>query len=318
MNDMLNENGIESNIVVVVDNNEIDKYVTKYRPTHVIIEALWVTPTKFHILNKLHPNVIWIIRLHSEIPFLANEGMAFDWLGDYLCFDNVIVAVNAKRILDEIRELMLIKFYPFVHKSFIEKRVIYLPNYYPQTYTIKDFDRDKEHVDISCFGAIRPLKNHMIQAVAALKFAESIDKKLYFHINTGRIEQKGDSILSNLQSLFSHIHNRGHRLINHGWMPREEFLKVCKTIDIGMQVSFSETFNIVAADLVTQGVPIVGSNEIPWTTKLFSAGPTDSDKITDKLFFTYKFPKLNLKIHKYLLKRYTNKTIKIWLKFLNK
>jgi hypothetical protein len=101
-------------------------------------------------------------------------------------------------------------------------------------------------------------------------------------------------------------------------MPREEFLKVCKTIDIGMQVSFSETFNIVAADLVTQGVPIVGSNEIPWTTKLFSTGPTDSDKIADKLFFTYKFPTLNLKIHRYLLKKYTNKTVKTWLKFLNR
>jgi hypothetical protein len=42
----------ESNIVVVLDNNEIDKYVTKYKPTHVIIEALWVVPTKFHILKS--------------------------------------------------------------------------------------------------------------------------------------------------------------------------------------------------------------------------------------------------------------------------
>jgi hypothetical protein len=316
MNEMLNENGVESNIVVVVDNNDIDKHVTKHKPTHVIIEALWVVPTKFHVLTKLHPNVIWVIRLHSETPFLANEGMAFDWLGDYLTFDNVVIGVNAKRVLNELREFIGTKFYPYVHNEFIENRVVYLPNYYPQIYNTKEFNRDKDHIDVSCFGAIRPLKNHMVQALAALKFAESVDKKLYFHINTGRIEQKGDSILANLQSMFSHIHNKGHRLINHGWMPREEFLEVCKTIDIGMQVSFSETFNIVAADLVTQGVPIVGSNEIPWTTKLFSTNPTDSDKISDKLFFTYKFPKLNLKIHKYLLTKYTNKTIKVWLKFL--
>jgi hypothetical protein len=113
---------------------------------------------KISYIKKLHPNVIWIIRLHSETLILANEGIAFDWLGDYLTFDNVIIAVNAKRILNELREFIKSKFHPYVHIDFIENRVIYLPNYYPQTYTIKEFDREKDHVDISCFGAIRPLK----------------------------------------------------------------------------------------------------------------------------------------------------------------
>ena len=83
MNTMLNESGIESHIVVVVDNNCIDREVTKYNPTHVVIEALWVVPDKFEVLHKLHPKVNWIIRLHSEIPFIANEGMAIDWLFKY-------------------------------------------------------------------------------------------------------------------------------------------------------------------------------------------------------------------------------------------
>ena len=65
---MLNKNGIESHLVEVIDNNCIDREVTKYRPTHVIIEALWVVPSKFEVLTRLHPNVQWIIRLHSGIP----------------------------------------------------------------------------------------------------------------------------------------------------------------------------------------------------------------------------------------------------------
>jgi len=89
VNEMLNNYGLDSTIVVVVDNNCIDREVSKYKPTHVIIEALWVVPSKFHVLQNLHPNVKWIIRLHSEIPFLANEGMAFDWIGDYMAYDNV-------------------------------------------------------------------------------------------------------------------------------------------------------------------------------------------------------------------------------------
>ena len=52
MSDMLNNNRIESKVVVVVDNNSIDKEVHLFKPTHVIIETLWVVPEKFEILNK--------------------------------------------------------------------------------------------------------------------------------------------------------------------------------------------------------------------------------------------------------------------------
>jgi hypothetical protein len=317
MSDMLLDNGIESKTVVVVDNNCIDREVTNFKPTHVVIEALWVVPSKFVILTKLHPNVKWIVRLHSELPFLANEGNAFDWIGDYFAFENVYVGINSFRALDEIRQFILTKTDPYVHPNEINRRVVFLPNYYPQEYNGKKLSKNKEHVDVSCFGAIRPLKNHVIQAIAALKFADKINKKLFFHINTGRIEQRGDSILHNLQSIFSHIYDNGHRLINHGWMPREDFIDVCAKMDIGMQVSFSETFNIVAADLVTQGVPIVGSHEIPWINPMFACNVTDSDEIAKKLLLSYNMPWVNYKSNQYLLKRYTNKTKNIWLKFLN-
>jgi len=103
MNNMLNDNGVQSKMVVVIDNNCIDREVTAYRPTHVIIEALWVTPSKFAVLQKLHPGVKWIIRLHSEMPFMAGEGMAMDWLGDYADFANVYIGVNAPRMLRETK-----------------------------------------------------------------------------------------------------------------------------------------------------------------------------------------------------------------------
>ena len=86
-------------------------------------------------------------------------------------------------------------------------------------------------------------------------------------------------------------------------------------MDLGMQVSFSETFNIVAADLVTQGVPVIGSKELPWINKLFSANATESEKICNKLLLTYKFPLFNNITNQYLLHRYTNKTKKIWVEY---
>ena len=95
----------------------------------MIIEALWVVPSKFEVLQKLHPNVKWIIRLHSEVPFLANEGIAMEWIFDYMKYDNVIISVNSKRME---REMNII----------LPKPVLYLPNYYPvvfQEFNIKKF-----------------------------------------------------------------------------------------------------------------------------------------------------------------------------------
>lgn len=52
---MLRANGVRAKLVEVTDNNDIDREVTAYRPTHVIIEALWVVSSKFEALQRRHP-----------------------------------------------------------------------------------------------------------------------------------------------------------------------------------------------------------------------------------------------------------------------
>jgi len=316
VNDMLNDAGIHSHIEVVVDNNDIDREVTKHKPTHVIIEALWVVPSKFDVLCKLHPTVNWIIRLHSELPFLANEGNAMDWIGCYIQHRNVHIAVNAPRTMNDIKHYLRIKMGWL--NNMVNKKVIYLPNFYPQKYKVKKFNVNDDTIDISCFGAVRPFKNHLNQAMAAIKFADKIGKKLRFHINTGRFEMKGVSVYTNLVGLFDHLSDRGHKLINHEWTHHDEFLKICSQMDIAMQCSFSETFNIVAADEISQGVPLVASKEIVWSSSLFNANPTDTKSITNALMLTYKMPCLNVKWNKLGLTTYTNKTRKIWVDYFKK
>lgn len=212
--EMLVNAGVDCKIVVVVDNNCIDREVAAYKPTHVIIEALWVVPEKFVVLQKLHPHVKWIVRLHSDLPFLANEGIAMKWINGYLQHKNVHVAPNAPRALEEIR---------FLAKNWgvkdVERKVIYLPNYYPVTDQVYNFCKAKKDiVNVGCFGAIRPMKNQLIQAVAAVKFADRIKKKLHFHVNVGRIEQKGDPVLNNLIALFDGLASKGHKLVMHPWL----------------------------------------------------------------------------------------------------
>lgn len=56
----------------------------------------------------------------------------------------------------------------------------------------------------------------------------------------------------------------------------------------GAQASFSETFNIVAADAVSVNVPVVTSKKVAWTAQAFHADPTDSDDIAGHLLAAYQ------------------------------
>lgn len=314
VSDMLNENGIESVTEIARDNNDIDRLVTRHRPTHVIIEALWVIPEKFIILSKLHPAVTWIVRLHSETPFIANEGIAMKWVGQLAALPNVVISCNSKRMYDEM------SFYVGVTMNWcqteVDNKVVFLPNYYPMTRVCHPkFEKDK--IDIGCFGAIRPLKNHLMQALAAIKYGDLVGVPVRFHINSGRIEGRGEPILSNLIEMFKHVEAEGHELVMHSWKNHDEFLELCSYMDIGMQVSFSETFNIVAADMLVAGVPLVMSGEIPWASKISVATPTDLNSIVEKMTLATLMPKFNVWANRRKLTKYLRTSRTLWVKYFS-
>lgn len=285
---MLKEQGYDTKLVHVIDNNAIHKEIVKFGATHVVIEAFWVVPSKFDELFRVCPNVKFIIRNHSESPFLANEGMAFEWTMKYVDKPNVIMSCNAPRMVEETRFLVQTK-YPHWSRKEVEHKVPHLPNYYPVSKDHKNpgfWIRGDNTVHIGCFGAIRPLKAHITQAIGALKFAEDKGMKLKFHINGGRIEMNGAPILKNLRAIFDEYAGK-HELVEHAWMAHDQFKALVGRMDLVTQVSFSETFNIVAADAITQGVPTITSKEISWSSCLFRADPTESNDIANKMGRAY-------------------------------
>lgn len=288
-------------VLEVVDANCIDREVTLYKPRIVILEALWVTPTKLQELVKLHPKIQWFVRLHSEVPFLAIEGVAMGWLKSFCLIPNVHIASNSTRCANELQKT-------FGHKIF------YLPNYYELTECNRVESKDKDHIDISCFGAIRPMKNHLLQAVAAIKFANHLGKNLHFHINATRREDNGDPVLNNLRSLF---HLSRHKLIEHPWMDHDAFVNVVSSMDIGMQVSLSETFNIVTADHINQNVPMVTSDEIKLVCPLFRANATSFKSIVRRLHLTWHLRCIKIHALNRLKMRIANiKSKRIWNRFV--
>lgn len=305
--EMLQKSGIKSKLVTVIDNNDIDREVHAFKPTHAIIEGFWVVPEKFDVLVPLHPKVKWVIRCHSELPFLAQEGNAMNWLFGYTQ-RGVTVSPNSPRALEDLRGILR----PLIGSE-ADYLTPLLPNYYPT----EDFKTrplvDSDVINVSCFGALRPLKNQLIQAMAAIVYAEKHGKKLNFHVNSGRVEQNGASGIKNIHGLFAN--HPKHTLIEHGWTSHEEFVKTLEGIDLSLQTSFTETFNIVSADALSVGTPTVVSSEVPYTYPVY-ASPNDLRDIVKKMEKVWRCRKPFLKGSKKRLQKYNRTSREMWLSFL--
>jgi hypothetical protein len=306
--DMLNKNDIYVKLVHCTDNNAIHKFAVDYQATHLILEALWVTPEKIAELKSVLPDIKIIIRNHSEIPFLSNEGIAMDWILRYLEFDNVTVASNAVRAAEQFKMLSDTKFgYP--------RNVTYLPNFYPiEKVKMRKNLFSGDVINIGCMGAIRILKNQLMQAICAIEFAKWVDKPMNFHINATRIEGGASPVLKNIRELFENYTD--YNLVEHRWNSNygEEIIS---KMDIGMQVSYSETFNIVTADFLSRGIPSVTSKEIFWNEPLLQANPSNPYDILCKMkraFYMSKYaPQSNRSFKN--LEKYNKESEKLWVNY---
>jgi len=306
--DMLVKSGIEAKLVEVVDNNCIDREVSLYHPTHVVIEALWVVPEKFTVLTALHPSVQWIVRIHSELTFIANESIAIDWIMKYVTYPNVIVAPNSERTVRDLRKILA-----GVEGEEQVRRVVYLPN----VYEFRSPARPIPHhgLNIGCFGAVRPMKNQLVQAVAAIHYADETGQKLQFHMNGTRPEQGGGQAMQNIRALFNHSY---HELVEHPWFEHDQFLRLLDQMDCVAAVSLSETFCIVAADAVSMNVPIVVSPEVRWASPFSKAKTTSAESIVRAMYRVLGPGRGILKAHnRYLLNQYTAEAREEWLSFIN-
>lgn len=309
--DMLAANSRPSDVEMVIDANGIDSVVTALDPDFVFIEGLWVTPAKFAELLAIprHQTRTWVVRIHSEIPFLATEGVAMDWIEQYLQM-GIKVAPNAARAHQQIswyaRKAGL-------SDAQVAALVPYLPNSYPTDFQpLQGLDTsDKVVLDVGCFGAFRPLKNHLQQAMLASHFAQELGLPLRFHVNS-RTDQGGAPAAKNTAEF---ILETGAELVDHGWEDRSTFLQSLSACDLLLQVSMSETFNIVAADATYVGRPILVSNEISWAHPLW-ADPQNVDASLKALRMIWANKPYFIGRNRLGLKRFVDSANQQWLRFI--
>jgi hypothetical protein len=289
----------------VTDNNDIDRVVTKHKPDMVIIEALWVVPEKFDVLKRLHPSVRWYVHLHSNAPFLALEGIAMDWLLAYQ-IKHVGVIVNSKPAFEALEPILNEDTLYLLHNVYKHEERLQFPEPKRRVHS-------ENEVHVGCMGAVRPMKNQLTQALAAIKYAEKYDKTLYFYINSTRSETGGDPVIKNIRALFGGV--SGINLVEQKWQEHKDFVDFLGTLDISMQVSLSETFNIVTADAVSAGTPVVVSNEIEWISGFCKARTDSVDDIVSKMERVMGNPLL-VWWNRYKLDKYSAKATKEWLHFV--
>ncbi len=315
-NFLKNELNYETKVVTAFDGNAINKEIYEYKPQIVILEAIWCPPYKLKELAALYPKMKWVVRVHSKTPFLSNEGIAIGWLNEYNEIKNVEISFNSRGTNKDFKRLGF--------------NTVYLPNiYYPTNKLpvpnkdidamIKEYEDSVQHKDkiihIGCFGAIRPMKNQLNQAIAAITYANKNNLTLLFHINSARIEQKGEQVLKNIKNLFE---NSKHKLVEWGWLKHEDFYYLVSKMNLGLQVSLSESFNIVTADFVDNEVPMVPGKDITWMPKLLQANPLKVNSILFKIRVALFWKKFTTSISSLSLDLYNLFAAWEWISFLNR
>lgn len=213
-------------------------------------------------------------------------------------------------------DMMLLQAMRF-EKDYImfDEQTPWTPNLYPvvEREPAEPFNDGWFHVAL--FGAVRPMKSHLSQALAALLFVKQYDLPLALHINVDRVEQKGDNVLKNLRALFKAT--PGSKLVEHPWMPHDEFIALCSKMDLGLQVSLTETFNIVTADLVSCGVPCVVCPDIGWMPDFCKADPSSVESIVEGMVRVHTYDRTSIaSAQRQHLTAWNNDAYQAWKDFL--
>lgn len=306
----LEDLGYNVDVVTVVDANGIDRVLFQYKPDMAIIEALWVPPEKLKELMdmKRYRKIKFVIRIHSDVGFLSAETLSLQYINDYIALNkvNLTIAPNHKDFTKYLG-------------AALKYDLKYLPNIIHEVEHERwpTYENHGGHIiNVGCFGALRLLKNQPFQALCAMKACDDLGKKLYFHITADiHAENATNPVVKNLEELFK---NSQHKLVKHDWKDNDDFIDLIEKMDMGMQLSYTESFNIVTADFINCDVPIIVGESIWWMPNILKTSTIDYDAVVKKFISVYRnldsgFIRLLMRRS---LSRYNKESKKVWDEFL--
>ena len=263
---VLKRHGI--NVLVKAINSivDLDAFLASHpATTHVVISAAWLPVLELGNLVIKYPQVEFAVNIHSNVGFLQADANGVHLLGRYVHLQkellNFRVSGNNQEFVDWLTEAYTIP-------------ALFLPNLYDLDHTVTGNKPlyNGGTVRIGAFGASRPLKNFMTAAGAAISISKELRVPVEFWMNMGRPEGSG-TIERAIVALLKHQPNVTLKLLN--WCAWPEFLDFIETLHLMIQVSYTESFNMVTADGIARGVPSVVSQAIDWVPERWVAHSDD-------------------------------------------
>ena len=271
---ILRENGIPTNLWAVLGTKEIQEKISAatangQRPTHIVICAPWLPTLDLQILIFGNTDIQFAVTCHSNVGFLSADPSAITNFRSMLSLEqgalNFSAAGNSQR------------FCSWITASY-GRPCTWLPNLYFMENESPMYRRPWTGGDlnIGAFGAVRPLKNTLSAVAAALILHADLNVQINFHINVGRIEG-GGTVVRSIEEMTANVPN--FNLIKDPWYQWPQFRQLIKRMNILIQPSYTESFNMVTADGAAECIPSVVSDAIDWAPAEWQAEVDDAVNI---------------------------------------
>lgn len=270
---VLRANGIQSNVVGITSAADLSNFLANNPQDHVHISAPWVPTLDLSDLAQRYPETTFAVVSHSNCAFLQADRNALRLIRE--CIDleqtthNVHIAGNCERFCEWV-------------KGAFNVPCTFLPNLYyldehAGGYTHHQPVGSSGPLRVGIFGATRAQKNMMTGVAGAIELARSLRLPLELWLSGGRTEGGGDPILAAIQQMVAGLPGVTLRL--NGWQSWSGFRQVVGTMRLLIQMSTSESFNMVTADGISQGVPSVTSEAITWVPDRWKASVDSADDV---------------------------------------
>ncbi|HEX4750357.1 MAG TPA: hypothetical protein VH302_12505 [Bryobacteraceae bacterium] len=267
---VLQRDGMPTEVWPVVSAADLRQRLERSPREQVIISAPWIPTLEMQALGNDFPTTQFAVTCHSNVGFLQADRngvkLVRELMGLEMATTNVHLAGNTMR------------FCHWIIQAF-NAPCAYLPNLYYLGAQIPPLRHPFKYgtLRIGAFGATRPLKNLMSAAAAALEIARRLRVPLEFWVSAGRTEGGGDTVLSAVSEMLQGLPDVTLKL--NTWQTWPEFRKTVANMHLLLQPSYTESFNMVTADGVAEGVASVVSSAIDWAPSDWKADVDDVPQI---------------------------------------
>jgi hypothetical protein len=262
---VLRKHGIPADVWPITNAQQLEKELSS-SVTHVVVSAPWIPTADLQRLALQCPEIRFAVNCHSNVGFLQADAQGVKLVREAMELEtgshNFHLAGNSSKFCRWIRS-------SFGHPCTYLPNLYYLESAAPPARPL----HGSGPLRLGAFGATRPLKNLMSAAGAALEISRQLKTDTELWLSAGRSEGGGDTILRAAHAMLDGLPNI--RMVENGWQTWPKFRQSIAHMHLLLQPSYTESFNMVTADGIAEGVPSVVSDAIDWAPTHWKASADD-------------------------------------------